>query len=1109
MNGPTGKYYYNEHTLETTWTPPGSSVPDTPLPMPLPPAPQGNGASGPALPPPRVSVHGNRKSLGGRYSARYGAHAHPIMPQSNNPAAYTYGAGSVGNEGYNQAFNDPRYQQMTDIRMAPLINAGLGFHVELNHEANHAAPPPPPGAPPPMEHAAPQQGGGGGGGGGGKGGGDKGGGGGDKGGGGGGRDKKKKVDLWRHRLRAMPFLARNMGMVSGGTNVLIGLTIAMNPPYSGGIEPVPMSTFDAATGTLTPRTIQLNSTFGGLMASICLVGGLIVMSFEYWTYGQKKVRVDRVLWKLRVLLYGLLAVPGYFAFIFDGLMPVMLPSIFCTFTTLANIGACLTELPSEKDWKWPICSKSTEAKKKEEEQGGQAVGLFDKLNCKEMFEQGHLPRFMFLLSYALINIIVGLHAYFRHGYSEKGKALRGEPFLGCPVTDSSGIKPLPVCMFEVPCSGPFLCPSIDGGAGVAPIMVPAADPPLLQTFWIGFGWLGFPTAKAMGQLLNLNCAILTMPVTHSMIKNMHDLTSIYGPQWMHFVAFVIPFDKAVVFHKACAKYFILPCVFVHATLHYFNYGRAPYYNAIFGNTYPATPQEAGWGLTYGAYGLSGQLIVIAMFIIYCGAHEKVKRSHYETFWNSHHFFILFFGALLFHGSVFWIWALWSLFPYAIDRILIRVIWRGNKPFGLAQVFFWREKGKALPDVVTLQFENAMSDKGHKTMNYMEGHYLYLNCPHIEGNNRLLKQWHPFTISSAPDEPVLEVNIRINPSEHSWTNKMARYLMIYDPVLTTEKKEDLMSSHIEFHSRNPTTGGLAIGKVKGADGKHFFYVDGPHGAPSQHVFSYDTAMLVGAGIGVTPCSSIMRGIVEYRWKKSYTPKNLYFFWVARLTDLCYFGWLLRLLPELKAKERVHNEYYAHDMVAVEGIRRRISELVEAIKKGGAGPAPPPTLPVGWIESRTPTGEVYYFNEQTNQTSWTPPHGTRTEAPQDPREELVYRQGQLKEASDHQRRLECTIYLTGVKKEQLKVKEGAKPDSPDDLVNKLLEAKDPQTGEPYVKLKAGRPDWPGEFQSVKDFHGRENIGVVFCGAPMIAEALKKQCEKLSDKKSTIFRLHKENF
>ena len=205
----------------------------------------------------------------------------------------------------------------------------------------------------------------------------------------------------------------------------------------------------------------------------------------------------------------------------------------------------------------------------------------------------------------------------------------------------------------------------------------------------------------------------------------------------------------------------------------------------------------------------------------------------------------------------------------------------------------------------------------------------------------------------------------------------------------------MSTNIEFHSRNTTTGGITIGKVKGADGRQFFYVDGPHGAPSQHVFSYDTAMLVGAGIGVTPCSSIMRGIVEYRWKKSYTPKNLYFFWVARLTDLVYFGWLLRLLPELKAKERVHNEYYAHDMDAVAGIRRRISELVEAIKKGGKGPEPPPTLPAGWIESRTPTGDVFYFNEQTNETSWSPPRGTRTEAPQDPHEELIYRQGQLKE------------------------------------------------------------------------------------------------------------------
>jgi hypothetical protein len=180
---------------------------------------------------------------------------------------------------------------------------------------------------------------------------------------------------------------------------------------------------------------------------------------------------------------------------------------------------------------------------------------------------------IFLTSYVLINLLIGGHAYLRHGYSEKGKALRGEAFLGCPVTSGvygePGISPLPVCWFQVPCPAGGKCLN-----GATPIAVPAASPPLLQTWWVGFGWVGYPGAKAMGQLLNLNCAILLMPVTHSMITRAHDLTSIYGPPWLRALSFVIPFDKAVVFHKACAKYFILPFVTIHAVLHYFNYGKS-------------------------------------------------------------------------------------------------------------------------------------------------------------------------------------------------------------------------------------------------------------------------------------------------------------------------------------------------------------------------------------------------------------------------------------------------------------------------------------------------------------------------------------------------------
>ena len=48
-----------------------------------------------------------------------------------------------------------------------------------------------------------------------------------------------------------------------------------------------------------------------------------------------------------------------------------------------------------------------------------------------------------------------------------------------------------------------------------------------------------------------------------------------------------------------------------------------------------------------------------------------------------------------------------------------------------------------------------------------------------------------------------------------------------------------------------------------------------------------------------------------------------------------------------------------------------------------------------------------------------------------------------------------------------------------------------------------------KALATIYGREDLGVVFCGAPLIAAALKATCEKLSDRERTVFRLHKENF
>lgn len=51
----------------------------------------------------------------------------------------------------------------------------------------------------------------------------------------------------------------------------------------------------------------------------------------------------------------------------------------------------------------------------------------------------------------------------------------------------------------------------------------------------------------------------------------------------------------------------------------------------------------------------------------------------------------------------------------------------------------------------------------------------------------------------------------------------------------------------FCSQNPP-----IGELK-------FIVDGGYGAPSEHVEDFDVAMLIGAGIGITPFAAISKAI----------------------------------------------------------------------------------------------------------------------------------------------------------------------------------------------------------------------------------------------------------
>ena len=80
-----------------------------------------------------------------------------------------------------------------------------------------------------------------------------------------------------------------------------------------------------------------------------------------------------------------------------------------------------------------------------------------------------------------------------------------------------------------------------------------------------------------------------------------------------------------------------------------------------------------------------------------------------------------------------------------------------------------------------------------------------------------------------------------------------------------------------------------------------YIDGPFGSASEDVFKYEIAILVGAGIGVTPFASILKSI----WYRMNYPKQktrlrkVYFFWVCR--DFGSFEWFKSLLSAIEAQD----------------------------------------------------------------------------------------------------------------------------------------------------------------------------------------------------------------
>ena len=225
------------------------------------------------------------------------------------------------------------------------------------------------------------------------------------------------------------------------------------PPPLGGLLTPPPPPGGGVTPTPVPVSVSVNypSPWGLPMAfyqfGIAIAAGM----FERWTWMRPGgALVMPWLWNMRVAMYATFALPGLLLIALSSnppLPPFIGSMVFIVCALLNLLSACLATLPNEKEWGWTWFGNAKE-KKKIQEEGGRYISFFEAVimcpfsSLKVAFEKNTLGRHAFITFYFVLNVLMFSEAAYRHGTSNKGKALRGEPFYLCGTPPNAGPCPI-------------------------------------------------------------------------------------------------------------------------------------------------------------------------------------------------------------------------------------------------------------------------------------------------------------------------------------------------------------------------------------------------------------------------------------------------------------------------------------------------------------------------------------------------------------------------------------------------------------------------------------------------------------------------------------------
>ncbi len=244
------------------------------------------------------------------------------------------------------------------------------------------------------------------------------------------------------------------------------------------------------------------------------------------------------------------------------------------------------------------------------------------------------------------------------------------------------------------------------------------------------------------------------------------------------VNIILPLDKHIYFHKVTGR-----LVFVYSLMHTvahlgnigFNMVPDPI-GILNANHIPisavnAPPENQSydfydWLMTTkpGLFGTIGgianptgvALMILLTIMVICSMTWVRKGGSFEVFYWSHLLYIAYWSLLILHAPHFWFWFIVPFIIFLLEKIFRMALSMSEKGKS------WVTTGVILPSRVV-----CLYIKRPPHFAFKPGDYIFINIPTIA-----TFEWHPFTISSAPEQSE-EISLHIRVVGH-WTNKLYEY-----------------------------------------------------------------------------------------------------------------------------------------------------------------------------------------------------------------------------------------------------------------------------------------------------------------------------------------------